>query len=75
MIYDIRHITTYRYAAPVASAACVLRLLPRDEAGQTVLDSGLEISPRAAETHSSIDAFGNLGKKPLSTLTPNVSPS
>ncbi len=59
MIYDIRHITTYRYAAPVASAACVLRLLPRDEPGQTVLDSGLEISPNPAETHSSIDAFGN----------------
>lgn len=59
MIYDIRHITTYRYAAPVASAACVLRLLPRDEPGQTVLDSGLEISPHPSETHSSIDAFGN----------------
>jgi transglutaminase-like putative cysteine protease len=59
VIYDIRHITTYRYAVPVASAACVLRLLPRDEPGQTVLDSGLEISPNPAETHSSTDAFGN----------------
>ena len=28
MIYDIRHVTTYRYDAPVTSARCTLRLLP-----------------------------------------------
>ena len=28
MIYDIRHVTTYRYDDSVASARCTLRLLP-----------------------------------------------
>ena len=59
MIYDIRHVTTYRYDAAASSAACVLRLLPRDEPGQRVLDSGLDIAPAPAEARESRDAFGN----------------
>ena len=59
MIYDIRHVTTYRYDAAVSSAACVMRLLPRAEAGQRVLDSGLDIAPAPAESRESRDAFGN----------------
>ena len=39
MIYDIRHVTTYRYDAPVSSARCTLRLLPSDDEGQRVFDS------------------------------------
>jgi hypothetical protein len=48
MIYDIRHVTTYRYDAPVTSARCTLRLLPSDDEGQRVFDSGLEVSPAPA---------------------------
>lgn len=59
MIYDIRHVTTYRYDAAVAAAACVMRLLPRAEAGQKVIDSGLDIAPAPAETRERADAFGN----------------
>ena len=28
MIYDIRHVTTYTYEAPVAYSLCALRLRP-----------------------------------------------
>ncbi len=59
MIYDIRHVTTYRYEAAASSAVCALRLLPREEAGQRVLDSGLDIAPAPAETRERRDAFGN----------------
>jgi hypothetical protein len=34
VIYDIRHVTTYRYDDSVASARCTLRLLPRAQEGQ-----------------------------------------
>ena len=50
---------TYRYDAAVAAAACVMRLLPRAEAGQKVIDSGLDIAPAPAETRERADAFGN----------------
>ena len=59
MIYDIRHVTTYRYDDSVASARCTLRLLPRAQEGQEVLDSGLDVSPPPVETIERIDAFGN----------------
>jgi hypothetical protein len=29
VIYDVTHLTRYRYGAPVAVNVCVLRLLPR----------------------------------------------
>ncbi len=59
MIYDIRHVTTYHYDAPVASARCTLRLLPHVQMGQDVLDSGLDVSPPPAETAERLDYFGN----------------
>ena len=59
MIYDIRHVTTYHYDAPVASARCTLRLLPHVQIGQEVLDSGLDVSPPPAETSERLDYFGN----------------
>ncbi len=33
MLYDVRHVTTYAYGAPVPFARCVLRIFPRDEPG------------------------------------------
>ena len=59
MIYDIRHITSYRYETPVASAAFALRLLPRLFLGQRVVRSRLSITPRPADETSSTDFFGN----------------
>lgn len=58
MIYDIRHVTTYRYQTPVAASRCTLRLLPCDEAGQRVFDSGLEVIPSPATISERIDFFG-----------------
>jgi transglutaminase-like putative cysteine protease len=59
VIYDIRHVTTYHYDAPVASARCTLRLLPREQGGQCVLDSGLDVSPPPADMSERRDFFGN----------------
>jgi transglutaminase-like putative cysteine protease len=59
MIYEVRHVTTYRYEAPVASSRCALRLLPRSDPGQTVLDCGLDIVPAPAEHSELTDFFGN----------------
>jgi transglutaminase-like putative cysteine protease len=58
MIYDIRHITTYRYDAPVSSARCTLRLLPADDGGQRVFDSGIEIAPNPSSIAQRVDFFG-----------------
>jgi transglutaminase-like putative cysteine protease len=59
VIYDLRHVTTYRYAAPVAFARCALRLLPRDERHQLVRESGLAIAPEPARFVERRDFFGN----------------
>lgn len=58
MIYDIRHVTTYRYDAPVSAAHCTLRLLPIEEDGQRVFDSGLEISPQPSAKSERVNFFG-----------------
>ncbi|GGK39411.1 transglutaminase family protein [Salinarimonas ramus] len=47
MIYRIRHVTTYTYEASVASARCVLRLTPREGAGQERLFCDVRIAPEA----------------------------
>ena len=48
MIYDVRHVTTYRYAAPVAYARCTVRLTPAEGAGQRVLAHEIEVTPAPA---------------------------
>ncbi|MDB5649857.1 MAG: transglutaminase family protein [Hyphomicrobiales bacterium] len=58
MIYDIRHVTTYRYETTVASSRCTLRLLPGNEEGQRVFDSGLDVAPTPAITTERVDFFG-----------------
>jgi len=58
MIYDIRHVTTYRYDAPVSAARCTLRLLPADDDGQRVFDSGLEVAPQPVSIIQRTDFFG-----------------
>lgn len=58
-LYRIQHVTSYRHEAPAASAWQTLRLRPRDEPGQTVLDFDLELVPRVHDLASRRDAFGN----------------
>lgn len=59
MIYDVRHVTTYGYSRPVPFARCILRLLPRNDGGQSVQTSELTIAPRPAERIDNICFFGN----------------
>ena len=58
MLYEIRHITTYHYETAAASARCALRLTPRVDKEQALLDHGLEITPYA-QTSERVDFFGN----------------
>ncbi|ALK10923.1 transglutaminase family protein [Blastochloris viridis] len=59
MIYDVRQVTTYRYAAPVATASHLLRLTPVDRPGQRVLSTVLNVVPAPAERADMRDFFGN----------------
>jgi transglutaminase-like putative cysteine protease len=60
VIYDITHISTYAYAAPVASTRGVIRLLPRDDdPGQKVVASAVETTPTPQLAQERRDFFGN----------------
>ena len=59
MIYDVSHLTRYQYDAPVAVNVCVLRLLPRSQDGQRVLEAGVEVTPRPLTLIERTDAFAN----------------
>ncbi|MQT13708.1 transglutaminase family protein [Segnochrobactrum spirostomi] len=59
MIYDIRHVTTYAYAAPVPFAHHGLHLLPVDRPGLRVLKADIRIEPRVTERRDGRDFFGN----------------
>jgi transglutaminase-like putative cysteine protease len=58
VIYDVRHVTTYTYEAPVASARCTLRLTPQDGAGQRLISSRIMLKPAAARRSESVSYFG-----------------
>src|SRR5260221_4188751 len=59
MIYDIRQVTTYRYASPVAYARHVLRLPPIDRMGQRVHAAAVDIEPAPVQRREGHDFFGN----------------
>lgn len=59
-IYSIRHVTTYRYKAPVAFGEHRLLLRPRDGFDQRTLAATLDIEPRESRVSWSEDASGNL---------------
>ena len=59
MIYEVRHVTRYRYESQVWSSTGTLRLLPRSGPGQTVFRSQIEVTPKPAETSEKPDVFGN----------------
>ncbi|MBL8587182.1 MAG: transglutaminase family protein [Methylobacteriaceae bacterium] len=59
MLYDIRHATTYHYAAAAPTARCVLRLTPLDRRGQRRLRSHVEMRPAPRSMSREVDFFGN----------------
>ena len=58
-ILAITHVTTYRYARPVAFGEHRMMLRPRDDGDQRILQSELEITPEPRALDWSRDAFGN----------------
>lgn len=58
MDLHLRHVTTYQYAGPVQFGPHRLMLRPRDSFDLRILDTQLEIFPRA-ELHWSHDVYGN----------------
>ncbi len=59
MIYDVHHETIYEYGSSVTFSHCALRLLPRDEPGQKVLETSLSIDPAPKQVLERICFFGN----------------
>jgi transglutaminase-like putative cysteine protease len=59
VIYDVRHVTTYGYSRSVPFARCILRLLPREDGGQSVARSELIVTPRPVERNDGLCFFGN----------------
>jgi transglutaminase-like putative cysteine protease len=59
MIYDVTHLTHYKYGAPVVVNDCVLRLRPREEPGQRVTNYKVEVRPTPIDFVEHEDAFGN----------------
>lgn len=59
MIYDIAHLTSYEYGSSVTYSNCALRLLPRDEPGQVVFASALDITPVPDRIVERTCFFGN----------------
>jgi transglutaminase-like putative cysteine protease len=58
MIYAIRHRTTYAYESRVTFARCVLRLTPLSLATQTVIDSGVTVTPPASRAFERPGPYG-----------------
>jgi transglutaminase-like putative cysteine protease len=59
MIYDVTHLTRYRYGAPVVVNDCVLHLHPRDEPGQRISDYRLTAKPTPRDWLEQRDGFAN----------------
>jgi transglutaminase-like putative cysteine protease len=59
VIYDVRHLTRYRYGAPVAANTCTLRLLLPSADGQLVERSEIDVAPPPDQWNERADIFGN----------------
>ncbi len=59
MIYNIRHITSYRYQTPVGFSRCTLRQSPRSCSGQVVHSHRCVVTPAPAVQTTRVDYFGN----------------
>jgi len=58
MFYSIRHLTQFRYDAPVSESLMEVRMHPRTEGGQRCLSFQLSVDPRA-RVHVYRDYLGN----------------
>jgi len=59
MIYRVRHVTSYDYAASVPLARCLLRVVPSDRPGQRVISSRVAVDPVPDQRADAVDFFGN----------------
>lgn len=57
--FEVEHLSVFRYSEPVRGSVMLLRLHPRDEENQRLLEFNLDIAP-AAEAAAMRDAFGNV---------------
>jgi transglutaminase-like putative cysteine protease len=60
MQFSVRHITTYRYSAPVRLGPHILRLTPRSDGRQRLMEHTCHVSPQPALRSSALDAEGNV---------------
>ncbi len=58
MNYKLRHVSTYHYSKAVTFARCALRLTPRQGLDQTVLASGVTITPAPSRLEERTGPFG-----------------
>lgn len=58
MLYEIRHITQYRYDEPVRESVIELRMQPRRTGGQELVSFDLEVEPQG-QIFSYADSWGN----------------
>ncbi len=65
MIYNVRHLTTYRYASFVTFARCVLRLTPQSSDRQTVSQHSITVSPAPLQR---IERLGPFGEQTLTVV-------
>jgi transglutaminase-like putative cysteine protease len=70
MIYDLTHLTRYKYGGPVVANDCVLRLRPREEPGQKVFAFRIEATPTPRDFREETDAFANRVSR-MRILTPH----
>src|SRR5678816_3652838 len=58
MFYSIRHVTRFRYSAPVRESVMELRMQPRSEGRQTLRSFQISTNPRA-QLYAYTDHLGN----------------
>src|SRR5579871_2699109 len=58
MFYSIRHVTRFRYSAPVRESVMELRMQPRSEGPQMLRSFQIVTNPRA-QLYAYTDHFGN----------------
>ena len=59
MFYSIRHLTKFRYSAPVSESVMQLRMHPRSEGPQRCMNFQVTVTPRAG-VRSYRDYLGNV---------------
>ena len=62
MIFKIRHTLSYAYAAPAMLGPQAIRLRPREDGGQHLLDFVLRISPQPSLRSPCLDEDGNVAE-------------